>query len=1116
MKRKLLPYEYDLIQALGISKEDYLEFVALQKAYSDIKEGTVLDARNDFGITAIVLTIIGTVFQVVSALLAPKPQIPRSNVGERQTREQRFSPRFGFNSAQELGKYGDPVPVVYADQATNPAGGVRVSGLLLWSAVRSFGSSQFLQMMMMLSGGKITSVDFDRSAFGQTVVTDLVAQNRWIYFKPNDTGLLVFANEVSEESAEDPTKYGSANSDTYAIESSPGVFAEGFSQAYSPSGSNTFGIYSPVPIFAKLYLRNGEGKKSAIHIGIGAELVGWTDAPGQALGQIEKGQSLTIAIEDTKSLPTDGKFSSDLARAAGDTRRTLAGSFDDSGVFKLGSAKFKVKTVTGTSTDEDRVIAKLICIEPGHAPSTPYSYDERKDFIGFFEDDPDFKSSKQVYQDLIKLDVRDDDKAVSKGRGNGLGPSQAFVVDSVETLLKSGEIWTLQYNLGPAKDRQGIPIASTFYYKLRNLSNGEKAALRLYKSYLDTVKYNADDRYSIKAIARYEEGSYTTLAASNIVYLSIRCQVYRRISGRQRVYGSKQVNGYPESDNGVKQRTAIFILRYRKAGAAEWLYAPGFYAVRRAAEQDNFVYLKFKGGDFASWQFQFEPVIDPVSELKTHPQIVSQREDGTLTVFYHYLQNSPKEGAGEQTLVLEGGSFLYFTGFSQEARQGFPYPMPPLNKSPRGTNEWDLFSLDADTDLTASFDRGPEFTLSAVTEQQLQAYNRSTLYNNISLIGFNVFGGKGLQDMRSFSTHVTQGRPVRRINLETGQAPSEPDGPSCYAPDIFLDTVYDADDGIGKYAAIDAIDVAKLTESKRFCVKNKLFMDCLIADPGNWREFWVLNAPFSLLEFARINGRETLVPSVPFNPLTGEITQDIAISALFNQGNIIEDSYKEEFMDYSANVQDIVATGIYRATESGSAFALNKSVTVKLQDAKEVDCVRQTFDLSAFVTNEAQVILFLKLACNLRRHVRSAVEFRTFPTTTPVFPGAYIYVDIGFNAWQGVRTGIVESDGYLNTPLDSNIPTDTSFSALLYRSDRGVVSLQGVRVSNKRSAQLAGYEGYMFVLGEQVTSKRVYRVSDVQMDEEGEATIRATLFPCDGQGKALISNFREELFDVTR
>jgi hypothetical protein len=45
MTRKLLPYEYELIATLGVSKEEYLDFVAQQHIYEDIKEGTALDIQ---------------------------------------------------------------------------------------------------------------------------------------------------------------------------------------------------------------------------------------------------------------------------------------------------------------------------------------------------------------------------------------------------------------------------------------------------------------------------------------------------------------------------------------------------------------------------------------------------------------------------------------------------------------------------------------------------------------------------------------------------------------------------------------------------------------------------------------------------------------------------------------------------------------------------------------------------------------------------------------------------------------------------------------------------------------------------------------------------------------
>ena len=440
--------------------------------------------------------------------------------------------------------------------------------------------------------------------------------------------------------------------------------------------------------------------------------------------------------------------------------------------------------------------------------------------------------------------------------------------------------------------------------------------------------------------------------------------------------------------------------------------------------------------------------------------------------------------------------------------------MPPINESPTATNEWDWFSLDADTQYTTSFDRGPEFSITAVTEQQRETFNLSRLYRNLSLIGFNVFSGKSLQDMRSFTTFVTQGKPVRRLNTSTLAYPSTPDGPSCFAPDIFLDTVIDSDDGIGNYADLQGIDVEQLAITKRFCQYNNLFFDGVIADRTNWRSFWVSAAPFSLLEFARIGGRETLIPAVPYNTTTGEMTRTVAITALFNQGNILADSYKEEFMDYDANVQDIVATVVYRSLDTNGIFAVNRSLSVQLADTVENDAIQQSFDLSAYVTTEAQAIMFGKLVCNLRRHVRSSIEFKTFPTDSPVMPGAYIYVDIGQNAWNGIYTGTITAGGVLNTPIEGTIPNGT-YNILLYRSGNDVVSTTAV-ITNNAAPTLADREGWLFVLGQTVRSKRVYRVGEVTMDEEGEVTIRATVYPCDTNDRSLIADFSDNLFTIRR
>jgi hypothetical protein len=74
-----------------------------------------------------------------------------------------------------------------------------------------------------------------------------------------------------------------------------------------------------------------------------------------------------------------------------------------------------------------------------------------------------------------------------------------------------------------------------------------------------------------------------------------------------------------------------------------------------------------------------------------------------------------------------------------------------------------------------------------------------------------------------------------------------------------------------------------------------------------------------------------------------------------------------------------------------------------------------------------------------------------------------------------------------------------------------------VSVSNSQSASFTAYEGWLFVLGTAVTTKRVFRVTEVTMEEEGEITVRAIEHPCEesgGQTKSQIVRFDPSLYRI--
>ena len=123
-RRDLLPYEAELCNTVGISKEEYFNFLAEANAVVVNREGYehIPDVQCEITTTtlAIIQLVVGVALTAASVLMQPKP---RSSSDERidikrpdQIGPNRFTPTFAFDTVQELAKLGQTVPLVFADQ----------------------------------------------------------------------------------------------------------------------------------------------------------------------------------------------------------------------------------------------------------------------------------------------------------------------------------------------------------------------------------------------------------------------------------------------------------------------------------------------------------------------------------------------------------------------------------------------------------------------------------------------------------------------------------------------------------------------------------------------------------------------------------------------------------------------------------------------------------------------------------------------------------------------------------------------------------------------------------------------------------------------------------------
>ena len=1307
MTRKLLPYEHDLIAHLGVTEEEYLNFLDVQIDYTISNEqryatpqafvapviaagaaaataaATATALAINLTIISTALTVVGILFQVAAALLAKPPSDPRRNQGAR--REQRFSPRFGFNSGQELAQYGDPINLVYCNTNQNPRGSVRVGTSLVWSSVESYGSTQFMQLLLVLGAAKIKTLDFDRTAFGQLPLGQFSASNTWLYYENN--GPVSFNNKVLGD-GKDPTRDGANGADDVCRVMFAKNRRDGYSQTFSPSSLTSIGVYDPIPLNVEVMERRSAGKPSWRDLRVIIAEGNYDTNDG---ARWEVGRQFTVIFRKAEK---DGGAAVESAR---DMRYQFVAALDKAATYMLGTAKFKLVDIDPDSMNLDNrdISAKFECIEKGRRPSTPYdktkskiwteqdredietaidqleadaSYyviipaDDREvlsaranngdirlklkkygytdySFTGtttlnwrdeldksknatvpnggsiatteqilqeFLADKPkldtkalrdeiedDLEKLRQVIDDLNSGDLDDSFRSEAKKAGASLkremnrlqnekqdeirrlnldkkdvrvqktGGGNVDVLNTKTDLKdKPTRLEKLDDKIdGLRDDRQdliGDNIARSkkalikFYrdtsssftaFGNRYGSGGIKAmkrrlaglkgqlttdqiGVRKIRDYLrdriedkkqarrdakdveknwETLAGAGDDNFFTKCFVKVESAAYQTVTACDFVKFAIGCKLFRRVTGRAQDYGEKEApEGFKLSDNGIQGRMAFFKVAYKKTESNRDNYRtlPIVFAVRRNADQDNFIGLAFKGNEQAKWEFKIEPIGDIGAEIQDNGQAKMA-----------FIEN-----AGKMEIYDHVGSQFAWTGSLVPISNG-RIKDALKERGPIYTNEWDLFSVRSDTQVQFSFDGGPEFRIIAVTEQQIG--DNDGKYASMSMMALGIYSGKGVQDLRSITAFVTEGKNSYIVNESNGDYNLGNDSTS-FAPDIFADTILDRENGIGKYAKPEGIDWQGIALAKRFCKNNglgcQLFMDGVISDLTSWRQFWAETAPFSLLEFARVGGKETLIPAIPVDS-SGRANRQVVVNALFTTGNILEGSYKEEFIDYGDSTQDLIATVIYRETEAQDVFPRNASVQVHISNGQgfnEGNAIRQTFDLSQFVSQRAQAILFGKLLCNQRRYIRRGIEFKTFPTDSPISPGGYIYVDIGLNTWDRMSSGMIMNDGILNSPLSDAI-ANGSYDVLIYKNSERTISFDGISIVNGKAAALVPYSGYMFVLGAKGDRKRVFRTTEVQMDEEGEVTVKAMEHPCENNGSQLLSkiaDFSDSLFTV--
>lgn len=258
----LLPYERDLIAQLGISEEEYRDFAAevtRRIRYDQLEDVPVAAAA----VPVLISLAIGAVLTGVSSLLAPKP--PKSNDEQKQQRRfeissktgrTRFNNSVGFDGAPGLAQLGSRIPIPFGlyepdtpgaleGEIFKQSGGIVVEPLLVWSRMTSHGKFQTLKFLTVIGQASIEQVPELASIFiGGQPLGNFYKTNYWIAYKSvvGDNRLFL-ADQLYGNAAEGPD----GNGGIFVCPTLEGDREPGFSAAFTPANTTSFGVYQTIP-----------------------------------------------------------------------------------------------------------------------------------------------------------------------------------------------------------------------------------------------------------------------------------------------------------------------------------------------------------------------------------------------------------------------------------------------------------------------------------------------------------------------------------------------------------------------------------------------------------------------------------------------------------------------------------------------------------------------------------------------------------------------------------------------------------------------------------------------------------------------------------------------------
>ena len=986
----LLPQDREIMEVTGMSEEEYRWFVRECYKHSQVRPGEPVAILN-----FVIPLVIGLVLQAAAMLLTPKQKDQETQTPEEETiegqnvvRRDRFAPKSGFDSFQNVVDMGSVVPIIYCKREGN-YGGLRVNTNLLWSQVLSVGGGQFFKGLFLVGESGI-EIDYEQLALGNNtlasyeLIEDAEAGRVTLYYGNEGGRLSQLEYKRGVIPSNDPGAIAGSAADIYSV-----VGTTDFCQALQPSNQVEFGVYGHIgnnfgykegePFVAvtqwqqrtdgdrERQLSNekyAKAIKGAVRFTTRSGFTNLNGAAVNGLQRVDVNDELTYRIDASTEYDRNFVYDEtqegtailnnhDVATTIASIQRTFDERINIGSLYKAGSA-----TVVCIDRNEP-FISEVEFDDGAGANSVVATFQVVEGGAGSV----DFFDISDLQYDAGNDNADDPDSGYNQGADfNPQGTvcsasSQIFQLlvasFSVERAFSTIEVG-LQSNVGLKSS--GITNFNSLVAEDDGVTGADRVPDDSYQSYIDAEFCGGQDGNN---------------------------------SGNDEYRREIRPGTYSASDT----RYSFFRIFYRGIDENSFTPSNHLYGIRSVTGVDVYNYLRFIFNDDDGnpinkrREFRFMPI--------SSWEIRSGEATGNL-----YAIDAHNE---TQQTINENGFAIEFVGEQITDPATFEvkaFKNPNDNDVQLGLSPHDDINqnyVDAYARIAEEFIYGSVSTTAEQPEHKISYVNiisentEKPEYDLMSLVGLNIRSSKELRSLDQLSVYCTQGV----IN-------------SHLFPDVFFDLLTNERYGTGEFFSADQIDQESFEAAADFTDARNYYFDGAISDKINLRSWGAERARDFLLDLSISGGRFTLKPTLNFDGPE-------PVVAMFSSGNIIEETLQVNYFDTQDRLDPIV-TVRWREERRGSSlddrglFPQIREFSVRRVGVSENAPVIQV-DLSNFCTNREHAKDRAKLECQSKRYITHAVSFKTVPSQTGVQAGSIIKLGIETIYYEQPQNGAITADG---------------------------------------------------------------------------------------------------------